>query len=51
MLSAVWLWGFVATGSPKQATHFLRAWWRVVKWLALAGLVLGLLMLDIIPPQ
>lgn len=48
MLGWVWLFGLLMTGSPKHATAYFRAWWRVVKWLALAGMVLGLIALHLI---
>lgn len=49
MLAWVWLFGLMMTGSTKAATSYLRAWWRVVKWLAVAGMVLGLVLLQIMP--
>lgn len=51
MLAWVWCWGFVVTGSARQATQYFRAWWRIVKWMALAGMVFALLVLDISPLQ
>jgi len=42
MLAWVWLFGFFINGTARGATSYFRAWWRVVKWLALAGCLLGL---------
>ncbi len=49
MLAWVWLFGFFINGTARGATSYFRAWWRVVKWLALAGCLLGLVMLQLIP--
>lgn len=50
MLAWVWLFGFMLTGSARHATTYFRAWWRVVKWMAVAGMVLALMFLQITPP-
>lgn len=47
MLAWVWLFGFMLTGSAKHATRYFAAWWRVVKWLAVAGMVFGLIALQL----
>ena len=49
MLAWVWLFGFCVSGSMRGANGYFRAWWRVVKWLALAGCLLGLVTLQLIP--
>jgi len=51
MLAWVWLFGFMLSGSVRGAAEYFRAWWRVVKWLALVGCVLGLVILQLIPGQ
>ena len=48
MLGWVWLVGLMVGGSPRQATAYFRSWWRVVKWMAVAGLVLGLILIGTI---
>jgi len=45
----VWLFGAMASGSARAATSYLAAWWRVMKWTIVAGLVLSIVILQIIP--
>jgi len=50
MLGWVWLWGLMATGNARQATRYLRDWWRIIKWTIVAGAVVGLAALQLIGP-
>jgi hypothetical protein len=49
MLAWIWLFGYFISGTARGARAYFRAWWRVVKWSALAGCVLGLMLLQLIP--
>jgi hypothetical protein len=41
LLAWTFMWGLTATGSFRQALRYLRTWLWYMRWLTLAGVMLG----------